>query len=392
VRVTMLSSHKDYDQAQCKRVLEPAVQRRQPRCKHYNHCGGCQLQHVDYRAQLSFKTEMASARLARLRPAVDAAAVVVEPIHCQPFGYRHRARLSVAAGSGGCKLGFKKSGSHAIESIEYCDVLMPALAAVIPLLQQLVTGLRQRSQITQLLLLEDSNGALFVRLMGNRALPKEDIAALARCSARSNLQLEYFDSSCDSVLWRASTTTPCYKNSSLNLSYQYAIEDFTQVNPQVNEAMIGQALNWLDLSSDDRVADFFCGIGNITLAMAGSVASLKGYELAPSMVNKAQLNASDNSIENCQFEVADLFSDRALDEGGLSKVVLDPPRAGAQSLCRQLANWPLQSILYISCNGATLFRDAQILLEGGFTVTKFGLVDMFPQTEHVEMMALFQRR
>jgi len=391
VRATLLSSHKDYDQAVCKRVLEPSAARVQARCEHYNHCGGCQLQHVDYRSQLLFKSELAAGKLTRLLAGSESAVIVAEPISSEPFAYRHRARLSVSASKHGCSFGFKKRGSHTIEPIDRCDVLLPALAAVIPTLQKLVSGLRQRSQIQQLLLLEDSSGIIFVRIIGNRILPEEDVAALASCSSATAIELEYYDSGCNSSRWRSSTTTPYYKNHTLELSYQYMIDDFTQVNPRVNEAMINQAISWLNLSADDRVADFFCGIGNISLAMAGFVASLQGYELVPSMVDKAQINAIDNNIDNCLFEIADLFSADNVVGAGLTKVVLDPPRAGAESLCRQLAQWPLESILYISCNGATLFRDAQVLLAGGFTVEKFGLVDMFPQTEHVEMMALFQR-
>ena len=391
VTATVVASHKNYDQAVCKKVLQPSSARQQARCEHFTDCGGCQLQHIDYRAQLAFKSELAISKLQHLLPALDRATVVAEPINSAPFGYRHRARMSVSADKGGCTLGFKKSGSHTIAAIRYCDVLMPALAALIPVLQQLISRLKKRSFIQQLLLLEDSSGALFVQLMGSKALPDEDIAALADYSASSAVQLQYYDSSSVLTRWRSSTKTPYYRNASLGLGFEYDIDDFTQVNPQVNEAMIKQALCWLDLSAADRVADFFCGMGNISLAMAGSVASLQGYELDNNMVEKARVNAQANDLGNCAFEVADLFSGNSIAASGLSKVVLDPPRAGAELLCRQLAQWPLESILYISCNGATFFRDAEILLAAGYAVTNFGLLDMFPQTEHVEMMALFER-
>jgi len=159
----------------------------------------------------------------------------------------------------------------------------------------------------------------------------------------------------------------------------------------VNNQLIALAIKWLALSGDDVVADFFCGIGNFSLPIAQSVSRVIGYELVAPMVAKAIANAAVNEIENCQFKVSDLMADKVPSDAVFNKALLDPPRAGAEQLCRHLATTQLERIVYISCNPATLARDTQILTNGNFQLAELVLADMFPQTAHSEVVALFTR-
>ena len=179
-----------------------------------------------------------------------------------------------------------------------------------------------------------------------------------------------------------------------NVKLQFKPEHFIQVNAQINERMVAQAIEWLSPEQDDRVLDLFCGLGNFSLAIAEYVNEVVGVEGVQDMVQQAQLNAQQNNIENCHFYQANLNTDwheQAFSKGDFSKIILDPARAGALEACQQLVDFKPEKLLYVSCEPSTLAVDAAFLIKQGYLMTKIVLIDMFSQTKHVETMVLFER-
>ena len=179
-----------------------------------------------------------------------------------------------------------------------------------------------------------------------------------------------------------------------NIDITFTNDDFIQVNQGVNEAMIEQALSWLDLEPHDRVLDLFCGLGNFSLPIAKNIEKVVGVEGVQSMVDKAKANALKNQLDNCEFYQADLNSawlDQDWIKNNFTKVLLDPARAGAEQAVIQLAKLAISTILYVSCDPATLARDSKLLLEQGYSISRISLIDMFAQTKHVETMILFTK-
>jgi 23S rRNA (uracil1939-C5)-methyltransferase len=177
------------------------------------------------------------------------------------------------------------------------------------------------------------------------------------------------------------------------LQLAYRPGDFIQVNAAVNSAMIEQALQWLAPKADERVLDLFCGLGNFALPLAKTAREVVAVEGVATMVERAASNASDNGLGNVAFYQADLsqpLSDASWAAQGFSAVLLDPPRDGAFEVVRKLKALGAQRLLYVSCNPATLARDTVELIHQGYRLKRAGILDMFPQTAHVEAMALFE--
>ena len=168
--------------------------------------------------------------------------------------------------------------------------------------------------------------------------------------------------------------------------------NFIQVNRYVNQKMVEQAMDWLQISPEDRVLDLFCGLGNFSLPIAKRAQFVVGVEGVDEMVTQAQQNATHNNINNIAFYQANLEQDLSSQEWAkekFAKVLLDPARAGAVGIVDQLSRLGAKSVVYVSCNPATLARDSQSLISQGYKLVKLGMLDMFPHTSHLESMALF---
>ena len=183
-----------------------------------------------------------------------------------------------------------------------------------------------------------------------------------------------------------------YRLDAYDLNLAYRPGDFVQVNQPVNDAMVAQALEWLAPQADERVLDLFCGLGNFALPLAQRVRELVAVEGVQTMVERAALNAQRNNLGNAHFFQADLsnpLAEASWAQGGFAAVLLDPPRDGALQVVKQIAALGAKRVLYVSCNPATLARDSAELLAQGYQLERVGVLDMFPQTAHVEAMALF---
>ncbi|MFU8784266.1 23S rRNA (uracil(1939)-C(5))-methyltransferase RlmD [Aliidiomarina sp.] len=382
-------SRNRYNEAEVSTIQRPSAHRVAPPCPHYQECGGCNLQHLQYSEQVNFKHTMITEHFKREHVVLPASA---EPaILSQEYGYRRKARLGVTSTkSQGLVIGFRKRNSNKLTPIQHCLVLEPGLQPLLPALHALVPTLRGKGNIGHIELLADAAGSHAVIRFTN-AVTSEDKEKWQRWGEQNNV-----------TLWAEnnhSDVAPMFMDS-INLSYQigainfsFLPTDFLQINAQVNQAMVMQASEWLDLQGSERVLDLFSGFGNFTLPLAQQCSEIIGVEGLASQVAQAKLNATDNGIHNASFYQADLtkpLTTFAWANEPFDVVVLDPPRAGAELVCTAIGELSPKYILYISCNPATLARDAALLTRFGYLIERYAVLDMFPQTAHAETMMLFK--
>ena len=379
---------KRFDEARCVTVLNAAANRVAAQCPVYERCGGCQLQHLSYEGQLAYKQQ-------RLQALLDGIPgdVRVEVRSAQPFQYRHRARLSYRLGY----LGFRRRSSHNVESFDHCPVLMPELDAAIAdaratLLAALNPG---KSAELHFALGYSENNEIAIALRIEDQSSRR-IAWCEELAATLAPQLVLQSVSSPGGEWRNRDAASLYysKSDFGSRHSDFYAGDFTQVNPAVNRQIIDQSMAWLAPVEGDTIADYFCGLGNFSFPLAQRGARVVGFDAGAEMITRAQqaLNAYGEELA-VEFHIADLFSSGQLAfPQGVTKVLLDPPRAGAKALCERLAGQAsLEEIVYVSCDSATLARDLTVLAEGGFTLRGAVSADMFPQTHHMESVVYLTR-
>jgi 23S rRNA (uracil1939-C5)-methyltransferase len=392
VEARLLESKSKFDRACATAILRPSPARRAPSCPHFGVCGGCATQHVDGRTQVAAKQRGLEDNLARIGKV--AAEMMLPPIHGEEWGYRHRARLSVrfVESRGGALVGFRERKSTYVADMRGCEVLPPQTSALIVPLRELIARLSIRDRVPQV---EVAVGDRTTVLLFRHLMPFS--------AADEALLREFADAQAVHV-WLQSggpeTAQPFYPAVPGDLGYglpEFGVRiafqptDFTQVNPAVNRLLVSRAVRLLDPRPGERIADLFCGIGNFTLPLAASGAQVIGFEGSALLVERARQNATANRLV-AQFEVADLFKPNLDPWGPFDKFLIDPPREGAISLVHSLPDaWP-RCIVYVSCDPATLARDADVLVHAkGFRLSSAGVVNMFPHTAHVESIALFER-
>ncbi|MCY1273579.1 23S rRNA (uracil(1939)-C(5))-methyltransferase RlmD [compost metagenome] len=393
VEARVLSARSQVVEARSERVLQAAELRREPPCPVAGQCGGCTLQHLPHAQQLELKQRTLAEQLQRFSGLVPEswAAPLVGP----EFGYRRRARIAVRWDAKARRLdvGFRAAASQEIVAFDDCLVLVPQLQALARELPELLRGFVRPQALGHVELFHGTTSALLLRHV--EPLADADLQRLENfCSAR------------DVQAWLQGDGEPAPMNGTAELGYRlddwnltlaYRPGDFVQVNAPVNAAMIHQALDWLAPRSGERVLDLFCGLGNFALPLARQAREVVGVEGVQAMVERAAANAAGNGLGNTRFFQADLsrplaeapwFSEGATD--GFTAVLLDPPRDGALEMARGMGSLGAERVLYVSCNPATLARDAGELARQGYRLKRAGILDMFPQTAHVEAMALFE--
>jgi 23S rRNA (uracil1939-C5)-methyltransferase len=227
-------------------------------------------------------------------------------------------------------------------------------------------------------------------------LSEKDTDLLKQFAAETGLSVWLQPKGPDTVHELAGTGLPLsYSLPAYDVDFEFEPLDFVQVNGSLNQLMIKQAIELLELTPNDRVLDLFCGLGNFTLPLARHCHGVTGVEGSEALVERAKHNAHRNEIDNASFMQADLYSESAglVEVQGLfQKILLDPPRSGAEQILPLISSSGANRIVYVSCNPETLARDAGILVhQHGFRLSAAGIMDMFPQTSHIESMALFER-
>lgn len=390
IEARVLGAHGKVVEARVERIFTANAERRSEACAHAKVCGGCSLQHMPHAEQLALKQRMLAeqlSRLANLQPQEWAA-----PLVGPELGYRRRARIAVRWDNKAKRLdvGFRAAASQDIIAISDCPVLVQALQPILHALPQVLRELDKPQAIGHVELFSGSSSAVLIR--HTAALSEADLARLQAFCTAQNAQL-----------WLHGTGEPqpfepaqplSYRLDAFDLDLAYQPGDFVQVNPPVNDAMVAQALEWLAPQADERVLDLFCGLGNFALPLAQRVRELVAVEGVQTMVERAAENAVSNGLGNAHFFQADLskpLADADWAQGGFAAVLLDPPRDGALQAVQQMSALGAKRVVYVSCNPTTLARDSAELLAQGYQLERAGILDMFPQTAHVEAMALFVR-
>ena len=389
VEARVLGARSQVVEARAERIFTSSAQRRVTPCAHAGQCGGCTLQHLPHSEQLALKQRTLAEQL--LRVAAAAPEEWAPPLVGPEFGYRRRARIAVRwdVKSKQLAVGFRAAASQDIVAIADCPVLVQPLQTLLSALPEVLRGLRKPQALGHVEVFSGTAMALLVR--HTAPLGEEDVAHLQHFCQAQSAQL-WLQGEGDPQPQQADAELG-YRLESWNLQLAYRPGDFVQVNGPVNEAMIAQALVWLAPQAGERVLDLFCGLGNFALPLAQRVAEVVAVEGVATMVARAQQNARSNGLENLHFYQADLSNplDGAWMQKGFSAVLLDPPRDGAFAVVKQIAALGAERVLYVSCNPATLARDTAELLKQGYRLKRAGILDMFPQTAHVEAMALFER-
>lgn len=390
------NSRRRFDEGIAIDIVESSPQRVDPGCEHFTLCGGCSFQHVSADDQIAHKQQVLMELLShhgKIEPES-----VIEPLRSPAWGYRRKARLGVkyVPKKGGVLVGFREKASPFIADIQRCAVLDPQVGEKLLDLRALVAALSVPDRIPQIeVAIGDRDVALVIRHL--EPLTSEDEKILCDFGAKHDFAIFLQPKGPDTVhqIYPEAAVELCYQVTPEEPTLYFKPNDFTQVNPHINREMILRVMDLLALSTEDRVLDLFCGLGNFTLPLAKRVDYVLGIEGEASLVARAQANADRNGLNNAEFICADLTQTdqvQRIEQAGFNKVLLDPARSGALEIIERMSFSGVEKVVYVSCNPATLARDVEIMVrDKGFRLSKAGVMDMFPQTSHVESLAVFER-
>lgn len=386
-----------FELADATRIVRASSSRVTPRCPHFGTCGGCSMQHLDPRAQVAAKQRVLEdnlARIGKVRPET-----MLAPIRGPDWGYRYRARLSAryVVKKAAMLVGFHERRSSFVADMRRCEVVPERISALLLPLRELVSALSIRDRMPQVeLAIGDAVDVLVFRIL--EPLTEADGDAVRRFADSHGVQVYLQTKGPETAQPFHPVDAPAlqYRIPDYGLVFPFKPTDFTQVNHDINRMLVRRAVTLLDARPGERVGDFFCGLGNFSLAIAACGAEVLGVEGNAALVRRAQENAQFNGLGGrCEFVDRNLFEIAPSDWkafGYFDRVLIDPPRDGAMELVKALCESPPSRIVYVSCNPATLARDANVLVNaGGYRLTAAGVVNMFPHTSHVESIAVFER-
>ncbi len=391
VTIQLVQEQKTYAKAKLSSVEQKSELRIAPDCEHFDVCGGCQVQYLTNTDQLSFKEDALKHRFSFAASQEQ----WQQAIESKPWGYRRRARIGVNVEKNKeLRVGFRQQSSNDIINIKQCRVLATPFESIFSPLYTLIDSLDAREKIghVEVIATPTNNVALFRTLVKLSEEDKQQIDTFAKTHKLSAL-IENNDGDVLPVLPNDGVTLS-YPMDSYNIEFEPG--NFIQVNSDVNSKMVTRAIDWLDLQSTDKVLDLFCGVGNFSLAIAKRSQLVVGVEGVKTMAEQATKNAKLSNITNAEFyhsNLAEPLSEQQWFGSKLrkkvDKILLDPARDGALEICRQLSQLQPSKIVYVSCDPASLERDSKVIIEQGYRLEKICAMDMFPQTTHVESMALF---
>ena len=405
VQVNVARKKNQWEQGQMSALARESAQRVRPGCPHFGlhagACGGCKMQHLHPSAQVAVKQRVLEDNLwhlAKVRPER-----ILRPIEGPAWGYRDRARLSVrfVAKKGAVLIGFHERKSRYVADMQVCPVLPPRVSAMLLPLRELVGGMDQRDRLPQIeLAVGDGVTALVLRHL--EPLSAADVQRLRDFGAAQDVQWWLQPKGPESVhRLDEGGAELAYRLPEYGITLPFKPTDFTQVNAYINRVLVDRAVRLLDAQPQERVIDWFCGLGNFTLPLATRARQVLGVEGSETLVARARDNARLNGLAaRTTFEARNLFeigADELRAAGPAERWLVDPPREGAFALAKALAElhgaggWTAPArIVYVSCNPATLARDAGLLVhQAGYRCSLAGVVNMFPHTAHTESMAVF---
>jgi 23S rRNA (uracil1939-C5)-methyltransferase len=386
---------RSFDEGKAVEIISASNDRVDPKCAHFGVCGGCSLQHMDTAAQILAKQNILLdnfTHIGKVKPEH-----VLAPVTGECWAYRRKARLGVkyVIKKERVLVGFREKRSPYLADLQRCEVLHPSVGERLTELGQLIAGLKAYNKIAQIeVAVSDDFTALVFRNLID--LCDEDIEILRNYAQQENLHIYLQPKGPDTIypLWPEDSKLQ-YTLEEFDITIDFLPSDFTQVNNSINQQMIPYAINLLDLNKSDVILDLFSGLGNFSLPMAKTAARVVGVEGEKGLVERAKQNAANNGIENVEFHVANLAEDISIfpwAKQTYNKILLDPPRSGAIEVLPMIGKTAAHRLVYVSCNPATLARDAgELVNQYGYRLISAGVMDMFPHTAHVESIALFER-
>ncbi len=398
-RVTYSSYRKkpSYEKAQVGQILKQSFMRVEPKCAHFGVCGGCSMQHLEASAQVAAKQRVLEDNMERIGK--TKAEVILPPIYGLIWGYRQRARLSVrhVLKKGKTLVGFREKNGKYVADMRHCEILTPKIASLLPLLGELNESFTVRDALPQIeVAVGEHVDVLVLRIL--QALSPADEAAIKQFADTHKVQFWLQTKGPETVAPFYPLDAPplTYSLPEFGITMPFAPTEFTQVNSEMNRLMVSRAMRLLAPQPGERIADFFCGLGNFTLPIARSGAQVVGIEGSAALVRRAEQNAAYNGLSaNAQFMAMNLFEidETALAQHGhFDKMLIDPPRDGAIELVKALGADAPRRIVYVSCSPSTLARDVEVLVhQKGYALKAAGVMNMFPHTSHVESIALFEK-
>ena len=387
-----------YETGKLQQVLKASSQRVQPKCPHFGVCGGCAMQHLDAAAQVAAKQRVLEDNLWHIGKVKPVS--MLPPIYGPSWGYRHKARLRVRLVplKGRVLVGFNEKHSSYVTYMDSCEVLPPHISALIVPLQDLLMRLSVRDRIPQVeVAVGEQVSVLVLRIL--EPLEAADEPLLRQFADTHGVQLWLQSKGPETAAPFHPLDAPqlTYSLPEFDLTYPFMPTEFTQVNPAINRVLVRRAIKLLDPQPGERIADFFCGLGNFTLPIARRGAQVLGMEGSGALVRRAREGAERNGLAHAvEYREADLFEktpESLAALGHFDKWLVDPPRDGAVELIKALPDEGGPSrIVYVSCNPGTLARDAGLLEQvKGYRTVAAGVVNMFPHTAHVESIAVFEK-
>jgi 23S rRNA (uracil1939-C5)-methyltransferase len=389
--------HNKFDEAKVVEILQPSPDRVIPKCPHFNICGGCSLQHLNHTKQIFFKTLAFQEQMKHFGnlDTLNILSSITGPI----WNYRSRARLSVKYVQKKQKalVGFHEKNGRYVAEITQCPILHMKVSKKILALSNLVVEFSIYNQIPQIEIAcgGDVTALLFRHL---QKFSDKDIELLQKFGTEHDFQIYLQAGGMETIKLLATNKTPVslsYKLTKQNIEMFFAPTDFTQINQEINQQMVAHVLALLDAQPTEKVLDLFCGIGNFTIPLATKCNHIIGIEGNKYAIVRAKQNAEYNTIKNTEFYCFDLTKELSAPlwaKQQYDKILLDPPRTGALEICTQIKKFGAKKIVYVSCNHATLARDAKELTNNGYKLQSVCVVDMFPHTSHIETIADFTRR
>lgn len=382
-----------YQEAELVEVVEPATSRVEPGCPYFGVCGGCSLQHLDYAAQVEFKEGVVREALRRLGS--------LEPPEFEPaitgaqWHYRRRARLGVkyVEGKRRVLVGFRERSAPLLTDMQACRNLVKPMDRLPEILGEALAPSPLRNRVPQAeVAVGDDTGAIILRVLDPPGAG--DLEAFAALGRRLDADIYLQTGGPDSVRpIDASPRQPAYTLDAYGIRIEFEPGDFIQINAEINQAMVEAAVEAAEVESGDSVLDLYCGLGNLSLPIARRARQVMGVDGTASLIARAARNASLNGIDNTQFLAADLDqTDWPFFRQSFDLVFIDPARAGAETAVAAMSTMQPRRIVYVSCHPGTLARDAgELVTRHGYRLVSVRALDMFPNTHHVEAIAVFDR-